>query len=139
MFSTIYVPLDNSPHSTACIDFALALARETGASVVGSHVFAAKMHDVRFKQMEFALPEQYQEEAELERQREVHDDLIGKGLRLISESYLDVLERRCSTEAVDFERKTFDGRNFQELVKEYVCFFSQERVEKRVRLFSRNG
>ncbi len=121
MFSTIYVPLDNSPHSTACIDFALALARETGASVVGSHVFAAKMHDVRFKQMEFALPEQYQEEAELERQREVHDDLIGKGLRLISESYLDVLERRCSTEAVDFERKTFDGRNFQELVKDIAA------------------
>ena len=38
-----------------------------------------KMHDYRFKQMEYTLPEEYLDEVELERQRKIHDSLITHG------------------------------------------------------------
>jgi nucleotide-binding universal stress UspA family protein len=115
MFSTIYVPLDNSEHSTAAAEIAIGLAHAFGSRIVGSHVYAARMHDYRFKQMEYTLPEEYQDEQELERQRKIHDTLITRGLRLISDSYTDVAALRCAAEGVDFEPKTFDGRNWQVL------------------------
>jgi nucleotide-binding universal stress UspA family protein len=113
MYKTIYVPVDNSEHSNACIDMAMTLGQEFEATLVGSHAYAAKMHDYRFKQMEFTLPEEYLDEQELERQRKIHDSLITMGLQLISDSYLDVMERRCQEVGQPFIRKMFDGRNFQ--------------------------
>ena len=65
----IYVPVDNSDYSDASIALSVAFARRFGSQLVGSHVYAAKMHDVRFKQMEYTLPEEYQDEVELEKQR----------------------------------------------------------------------
>ncbi|SRR5579883_897581 len=118
MFETIYVPVDNSDYSHASIDMAIALARAFGSRLVGSHVYAARMHDYRFKQMEYTLPEEYQEEQELERQRKIHDSLITRGLRLISDSYLDVMELRCASAQLPFQPKTFDGQNWQELVRD---------------------
>ncbi|MDQ6748154.1 MAG: universal stress protein, partial [Candidatus Dormibacteraeota bacterium] len=64
MFREIYVPVDNSEHSNAAIEVAVALARDSGARLTGCHVYAARMHDVRFKQMEYTLPEEYQDEQE---------------------------------------------------------------------------
>lgn len=118
MFQTIYVPVDNSDYSNASVDVALELARAFGSRLVGSHVYAARMHDYRFKQMEYTLPEEYQDESELERQRKIHDTLITRGLRLISDSYLDVMEARCAAAQLPFQPKTFDGQNWQELVKD---------------------
>ena len=54
------------------------------------------MHDVRFKQMEYTLPEEYQDEVELEKQRRIHDTLITMGLQLISDSYLEVMKQKCT-------------------------------------------
>ena len=116
MYKTIYVPVDNSEHANACVDMAMALGQEFAATLVGSHAYAAKMHDYRFKQMEFTLPEEYLDEQELERQRKIHDSLITMGLQLISDSYLDVMERRCQEAGLPFVRKMFDGRNFQVIV-----------------------
>ncbi len=116
MYKNIYVPLDNSEHSNACVDIAVTLGKEMGATLIGSHAYAAKMHDYRFKQMEFTLPDEYLEEQELERQRKIHDSLITMGLQLISDSYIDVMEKRCETEQLPFERKMYDGRNFQVIV-----------------------
>jgi nucleotide-binding universal stress UspA family protein len=116
MYKTIYVPLDNSEHSNACVDIAVTLGKEMGATLIGSHAYAAKMHDYRFKQMEFTLPDEYLEEQELERQRKIHDSLITMGLQLISDSYIDVMEKRCEAEQLPFERKMYDGRNFQVIV-----------------------
>ena len=116
MYGKIYVPLDNSDHSNAAIEVAIALARGTGARLVGSHVYAARMHDVRFKQMEYTLPEEYQHEQELERQRKIHDSLITRGLQLISDSYLDVMKAACDRAGLPFEYKTFDGKNWECLV-----------------------
>jgi len=116
MYKRIFVPVDNSEHSNRCVDVGISWAKLFGATLVGSHVYAAKMHDYRFKQMEYTLPEEYQDEKELERQRKIHDSLITMGLQLISDSYLDVMERRAGEASIPFERRTYDGRTFQPLV-----------------------
>ena len=118
MYKTIYVPVDNSDHSNACIRIAVDLADKVKASIVGSHVYAARMHDYRFKQMEYTLPEEYKDETELERQRKIHDSLITMGLRMISDSYLDVLEAECGQRGIPFEAKTFDGKHHVEIRKD---------------------
>jgi nucleotide-binding universal stress UspA family protein len=116
MYKRMFVPVDNSEHSNRCVDIGVSWAKAFGATLVGSHVYAAKMHDYRFKQMEYTLPEEYQDERELERQRKIHDSLIAMGLQLISDSYLDVMERRAAEAGIPFERRTYDGRTFQPLV-----------------------
>jgi nucleotide-binding universal stress UspA family protein len=116
MFKKIYVPVDNSEYSNQAINMALALAKPWGSTIVGSHVYAAKMHDYRFKQMEYTLPEEYQDEAELDRQRKIHDSLITLGLQLISDSYLEVLQARCQQAGIPYEGKTFDGKHYKVLV-----------------------
>ena len=95
MYKHIYVPVDNSEHSNRAIDLAVELGRAFGARLTGSHVYAARLHDYRFKQMEYTLPEEYKDENELERQRKIHDSLIAMGLQLISESYLDVMKAKA--------------------------------------------
>jgi len=116
VYGKIYVPLDNSDHSNAAIEVAVRLAGATNASLVGSHVYAARMHDVRFKQMEYTLPDEYQQEQELERQRKIHDSLITRGLQLISDSYCEVMKVACDGARLPFEYKTFDGKNWECLV-----------------------
>jgi nucleotide-binding universal stress UspA family protein len=118
MFKKICVPVDNSEYSNQAIEMALALAKPWDATIVGSHVYAARMHDYRFKQMEYTLPEEYQDENELARQRKIHDSLITMGLQLISDSYLDVLQRRCQEVGLAYERKTFDGKHYKVLVED---------------------
>jgi nucleotide-binding universal stress UspA family protein len=119
MYRHIYAPCDNSDHSTAGIRLAVTLAARTGARVTGCHVYAARMHDVRFKQMEYTLPDEYQDEQELERQRKIHDSLITRGLQLISDSYLDVLKQEANAAGVsDVAYKTFDGKNWECLAKD---------------------
>src|ERR1700737_1495356 len=116
MYKHIHVPVDNSEHSNRAIDLAVELGRAFGARLTGMHVYAARMHDYRFKQMEYTLPEEYQDEAELLRQRRIHDSLITTGLELISDSYTDVLRYRCLERDVRFEARMRDGRNWEELV-----------------------
>lgn len=118
MFKKIYVPVDNSEHSNRAIELAVEIGRKFGATLVGSHVFAARLHDYHFKQMEYTLPEEYLEEAELERQQQIHNSLIALGLKLISDSYLDVMERRCQEVGLTFERKTFDGKHYKVLIED---------------------
>ena len=115
-YSNLYVPLDNSEHSDAAAGLAIELASAWGARCVGMHAYAARMHDFRFKQMEYTLPEEYQDEAELLRQRRIHDSLITTGLELISDSYTDVMRYRCLERGVEFEARRRDGRNWEEIV-----------------------
>src|SRR5438034_2415602 len=97
MFKHICVPVDNSDYSNRAIDLAVELGRACGARLTGIHVYAAGLHDYRFKQMEYTLPDEYKDEHELERQRKIHDSLIAMGLQLISDSYLDVMARRAAS------------------------------------------
>jgi nucleotide-binding universal stress UspA family protein len=118
MYRKIYVPVDNSDWSNAAVAVAVRLAVATGAELVGSHVYAARMHDVRFKQMEYTLPEEYQDEQELVRQRKIHDSLITRGLQLISDSYLDAMKEVADAAGCAVEYKTFDGKNWECLVED---------------------
>jgi hypothetical protein len=95
-YKSICVPVDNSDHSKRAENLAIELGVAFGAKLTGCHVYAAKMHEYRFKQMEYSLPEKYLEEQELEHQRRVHDSMIAMGLKLISESYVDPITSRSS-------------------------------------------
>ena len=118
MYKTIYVPLDNSDYSNQAIASAVELGREFDSRMVGCHVYAASMHDYRFKQMEYTLPEEYLEETELHRQRKIHDSLITMGLELISESYLEPMKAICDEADLEFEPKMMDGKHHVEILRD---------------------
>jgi len=118
MYENIYLPLDNSEHSNVAAELGLDLAKILGSQVIGSHAYAAALHDVRFKQMEFTLPDEYKVEGELEKQRRIHDSLITRGLVLISDSYLVRWSKRAEELGVEFSGKRFDGKNFQVIVED---------------------
>ena len=118
MYKKIFVPVDNSEHSISAVDLAVAFAKRFDAEVVGSHAYAARMHDYRFKQMEFTLPEEYLIEDAMEKQRKIHDTLITMGLELISDSYLVVADQRCKEAGIPFQPKMYDGKNWRVIVKD---------------------
>src|SRR3970040_92237 len=115
MYTSIYVPVDNSEHSNRAVACSVALGKAFSAKLVGCHVYAAKLHDYRFRQMEYTLPEEDIDEAELERQREIHDRRITLGLKLISESYLDGMSRLCGDSGRAFEPRMMDGKHHAEI------------------------
>src|ERR671924_905541 len=115
MYKHIYVPVDNSDYSNRAIDLAVELGRAVGARLTGCHVYAARLHDYRFKQMEYTLPEEYKDETELERQRKIHDSLIAMGLQLISESYLDVMKAKAEQAGLPLTAKMMGGKQYKAL------------------------
>ena len=118
MYKSIYVPVDNSEYSNRAVANALSLGKAYSAKLVGCHVYAAKLHDYRFRQMEYTLPEEYIDEVELERQRKIHDSLITMGLKLISDSYLDGMSRMCGDSGLEFEPRMMDGKHHAEILKD---------------------
>ena len=118
MYKSIYVPVDNSDHSNRAVACSVALGKAFSAKLVGCHVYAAKLHDYRFRQMEYTLPEEYIDEVELERQRKIHDSLITMGLKLISDSYLDGMSRLCGESGLAFEPRMMDGKHHTEILKD---------------------
>src|SRR2546423_422229 len=121
MYQHIYVPVDNSDYSNRAIDLAVELGRAFGAKLTGCHVYAARLHDYRFKQMEYTLPEEYKDENELERQRKIHDSLIAMGLQLISESYLDVMKAKAAAAGLPFTPKMMDGKHYKALIEDTLA------------------
>jgi nucleotide-binding universal stress UspA family protein len=117
-YRNILNALDSSDHSNRALSDAVSLATLSGARLTGTHVYAAKLHDLRFRQMEGGLPEQFRQEQELERQRDVHDDLITRGLSIITDSYLDQAERLCQQQQVPFLRSSLEGKNYRALAEE---------------------
>src|SRR5947209_5301936 len=118
MYKTIYIPVDNSDFSNMAVDLGVSLAKSFGSKIVGSHVYAAKMHDKRFKQMEAGLPEEYHDEKELDRQRQIHDSLITRGLQIITDSYLDYVDKKCTEANLPLERRSLEGRNWKVLAED---------------------
>jgi len=118
MYRSIYVPFDNSAHALRAAEIALAIAARGGGELTASHVHAASLHERRFRQMEGGLPEPYRSEKALTEQREIHGDLIERGLTLISESYLDVVSAKCARAAVPCRRVTLEGKNWRRLVQD---------------------
>ncbi len=118
MYKTIYVPVDNSDHSNMAVELGVQFAKVFGSKMVGSHVYAAKMHDKRFKQMEAGLPEEYHDEKELDRQRQIHDSLITRGLQIITDSYLDYVGEKCDEANIPLERRSLEGRNWKAIAED---------------------
>jgi nucleotide-binding universal stress UspA family protein len=118
MYKSIYVPVDNSDYSNHAVASAVSLGKAFAAKLVGCHVYAAGLHDYRFRQMEYTLPEEYLDEVELERQRKIHDSLITMGLKLISDSYLDGMSKMCRASNLEFEPRMMDGKHHAEILKD---------------------
>jgi nucleotide-binding universal stress UspA family protein len=118
MYREVLVPVDNSDPSHWAVDRAIEICRKTGGRITGNHVYAARLHDVRFRQLETGLPAQFQTPEEIKRQRKVHDKLIEKGLQLISDSFLDQTDQRCRAAGVPLTRQLLEGINYEEIVRE---------------------
>jgi nucleotide-binding universal stress UspA family protein/rubrerythrin len=118
MYKEVYVPVDNSDYSNQACVIGVDVARRFGGRVAGCHAYAAKMHDVRFRQMESGLPEEFRDEDEMKRQRKIHDQLITKGLEIITDSYIDVLEPLCEKYDVELVRRSLEGKNFKVIVED---------------------
>jgi len=117
-YQHVMLAADNSAHSNRGVEIGLSIAKAFGSKVTGSHAYAARLHDLRFKQMEGGLPEQYRRESELEKQRETHDTLITHGLEIITDSYLDVVDERALAMGIQLERKSVEGKNYRALLND---------------------
>jgi nucleotide-binding universal stress UspA family protein len=118
VYREIFVPVDNSQHSDWAVERAIDLCLQTGGRITGNHVYAARLHDVRFRQLETGLPARFQTPEEIKKQRKIHDKLIEKGLQLIADSFLDQLGKRCDAAGVPLTRQLLEGINYEELVNE---------------------
>lgn len=117
-YDRILVAVDSSDHSNCATDEAVRFAQYWRSHITGLHAYAGKLHDTRFRQMEGSLPKKFQKQKELERQRNVHDKLISRGLSMISESYLDQTEGHCEKADVPFSRLGLEGKNYRVVVDE---------------------
>lgn len=118
LYRAILVAADCSDHSNRGVSEAVALAGLAGAKVTGVHVYAARLHDQRFRQMEGGLPQPYRQEQALEEQREIHNELITRGLTLIADSYLDQAAHACRAASVPFTPQSLEGKNYRALLDE---------------------
>src|SRR3990170_5935914 len=117
MYTEVFVPVDNSQHSDWAVDRAIELAKLSRGRITANHVYAARLHDVRFRQLETGLPAQFQTADEIRRQRKIHDKLIEKGLQLISDSFLDQVDARCRAADIPLVRQLLEGINYEEIGK----------------------
>src|SRR5688500_13490996 len=118
MYREILVPVDNSQCSDWAVDRAIEICTQSGGRITGTHVYAARLHDVRFRQLEAGLPAQFQTPDEIKRQRKIHDKLIEKGLQLISDSFLDQVDVRAKQAGITLTRQLLEGINYEEIVRE---------------------
>ncbi len=117
-YRRIFTAVDGSELSDGAMRLAVQIGKVSDAELFGCHVYAAKLHDRRFRAMEGGLPEKYQEEEELEKQRSTHDSLITDGLELITDSYLEIMSNLCRENGLPFTGISIEGRNWQALARE---------------------
>ena len=118
LYRELFVPVDNSREADWAVERAIEMCRRSDGRITASHVYAARLHDIRFRQLEIGLPAQFQEPQEIRRQRKIHDKLIEKGLQLISDSFLDQVHRRCANQGVTMTRQLLEGINYEEIIRE---------------------
>ncbi len=115
-YHKILLCVDNSSHSNHAACQTGLIAQAFDSTVVATHVYAARLHDRRFLDLEPGLPKQYQEPKRIAASRRTHDSLIGKGLGLISDSYLEAA--RAFLNGASCEAKSIEGKNYAELIRE---------------------
>jgi nucleotide-binding universal stress UspA family protein len=117
-YKSILLAVDASDLSNRGVLEAIDLATLWDAKITAAHVYAAKLHDQRFRQMEGGLPERYKVEEELEKQRDIHAELITKGLGAITDSYLEQVATLCKERGVQYASRSLEGKNYAELTLE---------------------
>jgi nucleotide-binding universal stress UspA family protein len=116
LYKRIFAALDGSVQSDLAMDAALSLAEKgSGVHLIGCHAYAARLHRSRFGDMEPGLPEGYRGEG-LINLRRTHEDLIGEGLRMISDSYLEPLVKEAIDKGIAYECTTPEGRNYVQVI-----------------------
>ncbi|MGH7465217.1 MAG: universal stress protein, partial [Longimicrobiales bacterium] len=118
MYREVLVPVDNSRCSDWAVERAIEMCARSRGRITANHVYAARLHDVRFRQLETGLPAQFQTADEIRRQRKIHDKLIEKGLQLISDSFLDQVDTRCRAAGIPLVRQLLEGINYEEIINE---------------------
>ena len=110
--------LDGTEWSNMTMNAAIEIAGLSDTpTLIGCHVYGARMHRKRFEQMEPGLPDRYQEETELTRLRGAHEDLITDGMQIISDAYLAPMNQLANQKKIAFEGVTPEGRNYLEILK----------------------
>jgi len=117
VYRKILVGLDGSKWSDHAGQAALALTKSLACALAACHVYAAQMHRVRFSEMEIGLPTRYQSQERLGQLRDTHDDIIGGGMKIISDAYLAQFVARATAENVKADSFTPEGRNYVEFVR----------------------
>ncbi len=120
VYKHLLVAIDNSRYAEQAAVLAVELARACKAHLTGVHVTNAGLHTYAFHLLEGTLPERYQSEEVLQQQREIHEDLIRRGLSLISDSYLAQLRRRAEATEVPCVTKVLEGRHYEVLSREIM-------------------
>lgn len=118
MYKHFLVAIDNSPYAERAATMAVELAEQFKARLTGVHVTNAGLHTYAFHLLEGTLPEPYQSDDVLQRQREIHEGLIRRGLSLISDSYLEPLRQRSQAAGATCETKVLEGRHYEGLSRE---------------------
>jgi nucleotide-binding universal stress UspA family protein len=116
MYSKILVALDGSKYSLAGGEIAISLAQKLGSEIIASHIYDAKIHSQRFRDMEPILPEKYQEESSITHLRESHKGLIFEGFEALSKGYMDEYLENAKHKGVHVTQLNREGRNYIELL-----------------------
>ncbi len=106
----IILCFDNSDPSMVAAEITVKIAGVFGSEVIGVHGYNAGMHEGAFRIMEPTLPERYQKEEMLLKQRDVHNRLINIGMERISLSYLEPLRERFNGTSITFRERVKEGR-----------------------------
>ena len=108
----VLVCLDGSPDSDAAAALALEYACNSGNPVVAAHVYDARIHESRFRQMEPGLPQKYQAEEGLEELRDSHGTLMSDGFQALSRGYMESFLVMAREAGVEVQAVVEEGRNY---------------------------
>jgi nucleotide-binding universal stress UspA family protein len=112
MYTTIVVALDGSEPSIRGGEIALAVARSCGARLLAAHIYGARLHGQRFRDMEPGLPDTYQQPEAMQRLRGSHDSLIEEGFQTLSVGFVEHFLAAAAEAGVEATPHVAEGRNY---------------------------
>lgn len=112
IYSTILVALDGSHDSLAGADLALKISKKLKCRLLAAHVYDARIHDTRFREMEPGLPPEYRQEHALKKLRKAHDSLMTDGFQAMSKGYMEEFISSAQQSGVNVEEVAVAARNY---------------------------
>jgi nucleotide-binding universal stress UspA family protein len=113
----ILVCLDGSPDADAAATLALEYARSEGCHVIAAHIYDARIHESRFRQMEPGLPQKYQAKEGLKELRDSHGTLMGDGFQALSRGYMERFLTMAMEAGIKVQTVVEEGRNYVGLMR----------------------